>query len=210
MLKNWRDVQIKSAWRLFVASLAGIPLGLWFLKGTHEGPMKICLALIIIFFSTYSLVKRVQSALAKKGYDPGPLDGQMGRRTGLAIKAFQNDQGLYPDGDASPALLRLLTAPDLPRAVQLVQDALSRIGYDVGSIDGRMGPGTKRAIREFQKDRLLKPDGLLTAELVGMATDTAAVFPSAGEQVVSDVSRPGETETMNRYEDRRWSNRAEQ
>ena len=40
LLKNWRDVQLKSAWRLFVSSLAGIPLGLWFLKGTHDNLMK--------------------------------------------------------------------------------------------------------------------------------------------------------------------------
>lgn len=160
-------------------------------------------------YSTHSLVRRVQSALTKKGYDPGPIDGQIGRRTSLAIEAFQKDQGLHADGELSPALLRLLTTPDLPGAVQLVQDALSRIGYDVGSIDGRMGPGTKQAIQAFQKDRLLEPDGLLTAKIVGMATDTAAVFASAGEQVVSNVSRPGEPETMNRYEDRRWPNRAQ-
>lgn len=57
LLKNWRDVQLKSAWRLFISSLAGIPLGLLFLKGTHEGPMKLFLALVIILFSTYRLLK---------------------------------------------------------------------------------------------------------------------------------------------------------
>jgi peptidoglycan hydrolase-like protein with peptidoglycan-binding domain len=161
-------------------------------------------------YSTHSLVRRVQSALTKRGYDPGPIDGQMGRRTRMAIQAFQKDQGLHADGEHSPALLRLLTTPDLPGSVQLIQEALSRIGYDVGSIDGKMGPGTKQAIQAFQKDRLLKPDGLLTAELVGMATDTAAVFPLAGEKVVSDASRRGEPEEINRYEDRRWPNRARQ
>jgi uncharacterized membrane protein YfcA len=57
LIRNWRDVQIKSAWRLFISSLAGIPLGLWFLKGTHDVPMKLFLASVIIFFSTYSLIK---------------------------------------------------------------------------------------------------------------------------------------------------------
>ena len=57
LVKNWRDVQIKSAWRLFISSLAGIPFGLWFLKGTYDTPMKIFLAMVIIGFSTYSLIK---------------------------------------------------------------------------------------------------------------------------------------------------------
>ena len=57
LLKNWRDVQIKSARRLFLASLGGIPLGLLFLKGTHEGSMKLFLAVVIISFSAYSLLK---------------------------------------------------------------------------------------------------------------------------------------------------------
>jgi uncharacterized membrane protein YfcA len=57
LIKNWRMVNIKSAWRLFISSLAGIPLGLWFLKGTHDALMKLFLAAVIICFSIYSLIK---------------------------------------------------------------------------------------------------------------------------------------------------------
>lgn len=57
LIKNWRQVQIKSAWRLFLSSLAGIPLGLWFLKGTHDDLMKLLLALVIILSSAYNLIK---------------------------------------------------------------------------------------------------------------------------------------------------------
>ncbi|MFH1991121.1 MAG: sulfite exporter TauE/SafE family protein [Pseudomonadota bacterium] len=57
LLKNWRDVQLKSVWRLFVSSLAGIPLGLLFLKGTHDNLMKLFLALVIIGSSAYNLIK---------------------------------------------------------------------------------------------------------------------------------------------------------
>ena len=73
LLKNWRDVQIKSAWRLFVSSLAGIPLGLWFLKGTHDNLMKLLLAVVIITSSTYSLLKPRLTAI--KSENPAYIFG---------------------------------------------------------------------------------------------------------------------------------------
>ncbi len=45
---HWRNVDIKSAWRLIVASLLGIPIGLWMLKGIPEAVMLIFLALVLI------------------------------------------------------------------------------------------------------------------------------------------------------------------
>ena len=53
-------------------------------------------------------VRRVQSALAARGYDVGPLDGINGSRTGAAIRAFQSDQGLTPDGRVTAGLIERL------------------------------------------------------------------------------------------------------
>lgn len=44
------------------------------------------------------LIKRVQLGLLIKGYSPGAVDGVMGARTRAAIKLFQRDYGLNPDG----------------------------------------------------------------------------------------------------------------
>ncbi|MDB5362526.1 MAG: penicillin-resistant DD-carboxypeptidase [Rhodospirillales bacterium] len=49
-----------------------------------------------------------QQRLAAKGYDPGPADGKLGRRTVTAIKDFQGDRGLARDGKLSPRVLDLL------------------------------------------------------------------------------------------------------
>jgi len=49
-----------------------------------------------------------QQRLAAKGYDPGPADGKLGRRTVTAIKDFQGDRGLARDGRLSPQVLDLL------------------------------------------------------------------------------------------------------
>ena len=80
LIKNWREVKIKSAWRLFISSLAGIPLGLWFLKGTHDAPMKLFLAALIICFSTYSLIKPRLTAIKSENpaYIFGFLAGVLG------------------------------------------------------------------------------------------------------------------------------------
>lgn len=44
--------------------------------------------------------KQVQIALANAGYDPGPIDGKMGKATRQALKAFQKANNLAPDGKA--------------------------------------------------------------------------------------------------------------
>jgi peptidoglycan hydrolase-like protein with peptidoglycan-binding domain len=43
-------------------------------------------------------IKKVQEALAARGYGPGPVDGRDGPKTQKAIKAFQQACGLDPDG----------------------------------------------------------------------------------------------------------------
>ncbi len=48
LIMHWRRIDLKSAWRLIVASLAGIPIGLWMLKGINESAMMILLALVLI------------------------------------------------------------------------------------------------------------------------------------------------------------------
>ena len=53
-------------------------------------------------------VLRVQTYLAVLGYDPGPLDGQPGERTRAAIRRFQRDLELTPNGRISDELLALL------------------------------------------------------------------------------------------------------
>jgi D-alanyl-D-alanine carboxypeptidase len=45
--------------------------------------------------------------------------------------------------------------------VRKIQGALSRAGFSPGSIDGKFGPKTLRAITGFQKRNKLKPDGIV-------------------------------------------------
>lgn len=51
------------------------------------------------------------------------------------------------------------TAPKVPTKTEDVENALMIVGYYRGSIDGKMGPLTKKAIRDFQRDNNLQVDG---------------------------------------------------
>ena len=57
LLKNWRSVDFRSAWRLILASLLGIPFGLWLLKDAPEYLVKIVLGVLLILFGLYNLFK---------------------------------------------------------------------------------------------------------------------------------------------------------
>jgi N-acetylmuramoyl-L-alanine amidase len=52
-----------------------------------------------------ALVKRLQKALKAQGIDPGGADGVFGPHTAAAVRAFQLQEGLVPDGEAGPATL---------------------------------------------------------------------------------------------------------
>ncbi len=53
-------------------------------------------------------VSELQRALAARGFDPGPIDGALGRRTATAIAAFQAANGVSATGIADPATEALL------------------------------------------------------------------------------------------------------
>ena len=57
LIKNLKRVEFKSAWRLILSSLVGIPIGLWYLKDINENVIKLILGVIILFFAIYNLVK---------------------------------------------------------------------------------------------------------------------------------------------------------
>jgi hypothetical protein len=55
------------------------------------------------------------------------------------------------------------------QAVQLkfdTQEALLGLGYEIGEIDGAIGPNTRKAIKEFQREQGLKADGQPSEKLV--------------------------------------------
>jgi uncharacterized membrane protein YfcA len=55
--KNWRNVDVKAAWRLILSSLIGIPFGLLLLTVAPGDMVKIILGVVLILFGAYNLLR---------------------------------------------------------------------------------------------------------------------------------------------------------
>ena len=56
LFRHWRSVDVRSTWRLVVASLAGIPFGLLLLKYAPEAYVKTALGVLLALYGIYGLV----------------------------------------------------------------------------------------------------------------------------------------------------------
>lgn len=66
--RNWRDVDIKAAWRLIVSSLVGIPVGILLLKDAPEHIVKAILGVVLILFGLYNLITPRLPTLQRQGF----------------------------------------------------------------------------------------------------------------------------------------------
>lgn len=94
-------------------------------------------------------IKRIQRALAVMGYDVGPDDGDYGDRTIGAVKAYQRDHGLHPDGDWGKVTQRYWTWVKSLQTALNQWAAVQRLG--TLRVDGQRGSLTRRAETEVQK-----------------------------------------------------------
>src|SRR5215216_1176404 len=56
LARNWRSIDMKSAWRLILLSLIGIPFGLALLRVAPEYLVKAILGVLLILYGLYSLI----------------------------------------------------------------------------------------------------------------------------------------------------------
>lgn len=65
-----------------------------------------------------------------------------------------------------------------------VQRALSLLGFDAGTADGKNGPNTQRAVRDFQTTAAINVDGIVGPETRQALVEQLDVQSQAGESEV--------------------------
>lgn len=111
-------------------------------------------------------VELAQKLLAINGVSPGKIDGKLGGFMRDAIAKFQERNGLKVTRFVDNATWEALNVYTESGLVQdgmlnffMVQTALKSAGFDVGAIDGKPGPKTWKAVKDFQKKNGLVADG---------------------------------------------------
>ena len=102
LLRGWRSVDIKAAWRLIASSLVGIPIGLFFLRNTPESTIKAILGILLIAFGLYNLLTPKLPTLGSKnlafvfGLIAGVLGGAY-NTSGPPVVVYGTLRGWSPD-----------------------------------------------------------------------------------------------------------------
>ncbi len=139
----------------------------------------------IPFGSSGAAVRKLQRALKSKGYYTGTVDGKFGQKTRSAVYRYQRAIGINTDGKAGNMTLTALyegtsaangtanksnyvtvknkdslTYGMTGDKVKTLQKLLKKAGYFKGSIDGKYGDLTLRAVKRFQWAKGLRGDGI--------------------------------------------------
>jgi peptidoglycan hydrolase-like protein with peptidoglycan-binding domain len=152
-------------------------------------------------------VRLIQRKLAAMGFAPGPIDGLDGPLTTAAVARFQQSRGLVADGIVGPMTRAALDRGGLskgagylqPRglpAVRSLQRELRRTGFSPGAIDGRYGPRTASAVRQFQSAHRLTANGVAGPRTIHALVDDSSRRPTpkkAGTQRRRSGTAPSQT-----------------
>ena len=150
-------------------------------------------------------VRYLQFVLSKLNYAVGAIDGAFGTNTANAVRAFQQANGLTPDGivgrntwyklnNLTPDA-RILRKGSYGAEVRYLQQKLYSKLYNVGTIDGIFGDNTQRAVREFQGENGLNVDGIVGRNTWDYLMDSNRSRPLPNTQAPQNSNQPASFNT---------------
>lgn len=94
-----------------------------------------------------------------------PADARAADRR--SVPGYSGQSAFEPTSATAATTESQLTYPGRPvrrgaqgEDVKAIQEKLAAAGYDVGEIDGKFGPKTERALKQYQRDHGLQVDGI--------------------------------------------------
>lgn len=132
-------------------------------KATLILSVAFCLSSIPVLAQESDSVQSVQQALQAKGFDPGPIDGQMGPRTRGALRRYQEQNHLKVDGrvDAETAsslgVSSAAAGTEFHGAGENLKNSYSTGGKEIGQGGKSLGHDVKHGnvvagTKDFGKD----------------------------------------------------------
>lgn len=139
-------------------------------------------------------VKRLQEKLGVKA------DGQFGPGTEQALKDYQTKHGLAVDGVAGPDTFTQMGLYDLVLLkVGTSGDTVKKLQAALGiAADGKYGPGTEKAVREYQQKNGLVADGIagpLTIAKMKFIKEMTVAMAEKSQMSEKDAIAAGATAT---------------
>jgi N-acetylmuramoyl-L-alanine amidase len=121
-------------------------------------------------------VRDLQHRLARLGIEIAPGEpGSYGSATEAAVRSFQQQRGLHETGVCDEVTWAALVEANYRLGDRLLylrapmvrgddvgelQRQLGALGFDAGRVDAIFGPATERALKDFQRNAGLTPDGV--------------------------------------------------
>lgn len=140
-------------------------------------------------------VKRLQKKLGVEA------DGIFGPATEQAVKDYQKNNKLKVDGIAGPDTFASMGLQELILLRRGSRgDSVKKLQEKLGiSADGKFGPGTEQAVKDYQRKNSLKVDGIAGPETLGhmnlfgiTKSSIAAAVVGAGKNVWDTVEEAAE------------------
>ena len=150
--------------------------------------------------ATGDVVRALHDRLAAAGFPVGGDPDRFDADTVLAVRSFQASRRLIEDGVVARQTWGALVESDYRLGDRMLylrapmtrgddvtelQWRLGSLGFDAGYVDGIFGPDTERAVRAFQANQAVTPDGVAGPDTVAALGRLAG--RRSGEKTIAEV-----------------------